>query len=398
MIKVYSKALKQSIHVSRVIGTLTGDATGPVVIFTAGIHGNEPAGVFALNNVFSVPEKISSSLKGKVYGISGNLGALQKGRRYQSEDLNRIWTSKYTGLLEHNKLEPLNEDVKEQIELYETIKVILSETRGPYYFIDLHTTSGNTIPFAILNDTILNRKFTMQYPLPLILGIEEYLQGAFLSYINEFGYVAFGYESGQHNSIKAIACHESFIYVTLFFMGVHNDKVLFENHYKILAEASRGMDRFYEIVYEYKLKKNSEFKMKPGFENFQHVRKNEILACEQGNEIKSPRKGQIFMPLYQQLGDDGFFLIRNIPYYLLALSGMLRKIKLDNLLPLLPGVNWQSAQKDTLVINSKIARFMAKQFFHLLGYRSYHTDKKHLIIKKRDTASKNAAYKNETWY
>ena len=37
-------------------------------------------------------------------------------------------------------------------------------------------------------------------------GIEEYLNGPLLSYINELGYVAFGFEGGQHDDISAIVC------------------------------------------------------------------------------------------------------------------------------------------------------------------------------------------------
>jgi hypothetical protein len=396
--EVYSKALDETIEVKRVIGKISGNSPGPVVIFTAGIHGNEPAGVFALQNVMAFLSKMKPDLKGSFYGLSGNLWALKNGKRFKSKDLNRIWTPEYTKLLEQGKLDATCEDVQEQIELFEEVKKILSSETGPFYFIDLHTTSGKTIPFAILNDSLLNRKFTMQYPVPLVLGIEEYLIGPFLSYINEFGYVAFGYESGQHDSTKAIDYHESFIYLTLFFTGIWKDEVLFEKHFKALANAGANFDRFYEIFYEYKIQNGSNFVMKPGFLNFQNVQKNEVLASENDKEITAPRNGQIFMPLYQKLGDDGFFLIRQIPYYFLAISKVLRKIRFDEVLPLLPGVNWQSAKKDTLIVNRKVAKFFARQFFHLLGYRSKRLDKDHLVVKNRESASRDSEYKEEPWY
>ena len=215
--EVYSKALDKTIEVKRLIGKISGKTSGPVVIFTAGIHGNEPAGVFALQKVLADLSRKKAILNGSFYGISGNLWALKNGKRYKSKDLNRIWTPEYTELLERGTLEPTCEDVEEQIALFKEVKNILAEETGPFYFIDLHTTSGQTIPFAILNDSLLNRKFTMQYPVPLVLGIEEYLIGPFLSYINEFGYVAFGYESGQHDTKKAIDYHESFICQSLIF-------------------------------------------------------------------------------------------------------------------------------------------------------------------------------------
>ena len=39
---------------------------------------------------------------------------------------------------------------------------------------------------------------------PIVLGIEEYLQGPLLSYINTLGYVSLGFESGQHDNKQAI--------------------------------------------------------------------------------------------------------------------------------------------------------------------------------------------------
>jgi hypothetical protein len=80
---------------------------------------------------------------------------------------------------------PNNEDEKQQLFIQETINLILEEESGPFYFFDLHTTSSDTIPFITVNDSLLNREFTSMYPLPSILGIEEYLEGPLLSYINE---------------------------------------------------------------------------------------------------------------------------------------------------------------------------------------------------------------------
>ena len=67
---------------------------------------------------------------------------------------------------------------------------------------------------------MLNRKFTRQYPLASILGIEEHLDGPVLSYLNELGYVSFGFEGGQHDSINAIENHTIFILLTMVFSGI----------------------------------------------------------------------------------------------------------------------------------------------------------------------------------
>jgi predicted deacylase len=51
MTKVFSKALNETIEVDRIIGEIKGTQPGPTLIFTAGIHGNEPSGIFALHKV-----------------------------------------------------------------------------------------------------------------------------------------------------------------------------------------------------------------------------------------------------------------------------------------------------------------------------------------------------------
>ena len=66
--KVYSEALDRTIEVGRIIGEVRGKHKGPTLVFMGGIHGNEPAGVFALNHVL---EKIDPDvLHGNVYGLS----------------------------------------------------------------------------------------------------------------------------------------------------------------------------------------------------------------------------------------------------------------------------------------------------------------------------------------
>ena len=67
-------------------------------------------------------------------------------------------------------------------------------------------------------------------------------------------------------------------------------------------------------------------------------------------------------------------------------------MKLDRFLPVLPGVSVHSERKETLLVNKKVARFFAKQFFHLLGYRSREVSKDYLIIDNRETHSKKDEY------
>ncbi len=399
MVKVYSKAQDQSIEIERIISYIKGSKPGPTLIFIGGIHGNEPAGIFALYDVFNHIKNSQILVKGTMYAISGNLPALAKGKRYEKEDLNRVWKhDRINNLSKDIKNQDTNLDIEQQYDIYQIIKDILDKESGPFYFMDLHTTSSKTMPFLTVNDSLLNRKYTMQYPISMILGIEEYLDGPLLSYINELGYVSFGFEGGQHDDPEAIKNHISFIYLTMVFAGSLTKKdIEYDYHYHFLVKGSEGPTEIYEIYWRYQIKENEVFKMKPGFVNFQHIQKGEQLAYSNGKIITASKNGRIFMPLYQHQGNDGFFTIQSIHPVFLRLSTILRKIHFDNIITILPGVHWASNKKNELTVNLKIARFFTKQFFHLLGYRSKQVDKTHLSLKNRESVSKEREYRYTKW-
>ena len=399
MPKVYSKALNQTIEVNRIIGRIDGVRPGPCLIFIGGIHGNEPSGVFALNEVITELEKKKELISGSLIAISGNLWALERAVRYDKADLNRLWSQSKMEALKAENFEPKNEDEKQQVEIYDLLNNLLATEKGPFYFFDLHTTSADTIPFITVNDSLLNRKFTKQYPVPLILGIEEYLDGPLLSYINELGYVSFGFEAGQHDEINSIKNHKIFILLSAVFAGLLDaNAVDFQRYISEWKNLMPNQQSFYELYFRYEIAKNQNFVMKPGFSNFQTIQQNEHLANINQEEVRSKNKSIIFMPLYQSQGSDGYFLIRKIPTFFLWLSRVVRKLKTDRLIVLLPGVKWTSNERDAMEVNLKIARLVTKQLFHLFGYRSKQKDDKRMIIKNREYKSRNNDYKKEDWF
>jgi len=398
MVELHSKALNRTISIDRIIGQYRGNSEGPTLIFTGGIHGNEPSGVFALQSVMDDLAELNIPFHGNLYALSGNLVALEKGVRYNQVDLNRIWTREKIESFSKNGSQIAPLEVDEQMDIFYTINSILSKEKGPFYFFDLHTTSGETTPFLTVNDSLLNRKFTKQYPLPIVLGIEEFLDGPLLSYINELGYVAFGFEAGQHDSPLAYQNQISFIYLSMVYTGclAKTHATIFQHHKRLLRR-SQVRSKFFEIVYHYPIGIEEEFQMDPGYVNFQRVTKYEPIAKSGDQMIEAQTDGQIFMPLYQGKGDDGFFIIKKIPIFFLAVSKLLRKTYFDRLLVLLPGVSWGSKNREELIVNVKVARFFTKQFFHLLGYRSKQVDKTHFKMRNREVASRNNDYKHASW-
>ncbi|MDC6367116.1 MULTISPECIES: succinylglutamate desuccinylase/aspartoacylase family protein [Flavobacteriaceae] len=397
MSKVYSNALSETLEVERIIDYLKGNDNGPTVVFFAGIHGNEPAGIFALKHVLQELKIKETSIQGEIFAIAGNLKALERGVRFQKEDLNRIWFPERIKKIQEKTNCSIEE--KELLDLHGVLSDIVKNGRPPFYFMDLHTTSSDTSPFIVLNDSLLNRKYASNYPLPTILGIEEYLEGALLSYINELGYVSLGYESGRHDDIKAIKNCMDFIRYSLVLTGAipstKYERDLFRNE---VLRSSSVSQRFYEIYFQFEITSRRDFKMLPGFVNFQEIQKGVEIALSNGEILTARGKRQIFMPLYQDQGNEGFYFIRPIPNFLLWFSKRLRRFKVDHLLVKLPGVSWKSIKKDAMLVDQRIARFLAKSFFHLLGYRARQAGSTHLVVKSRETVSKTKDYANAKWF
>ena len=396
MTQVYSKALDKTISTTRIIGKMESETKGPTVVFFGGIHGNETAGVFALKEVF---EQLSANdINGNAFAVSGNLRALETNQRFIDTDLNRLWTK--AKLVELESSNSINSEENELNELFRILKNILKSNTGPFYFIDLHTTSSKTLPFITINDALINRKFSYLFPVPIVLGIEEYLNGPLLSYINELGYVSLGFESGQHNEKDAICNSISFIYLALAHAKVlSQEKVVgLPIYHNQLKTQSKGLNKIFEVVYMHKINNGDKFIMNGGFESFESINKGAFLALSNGIKIKSKYKAKLFMPLYQKKGREGFFLIKEIRPLYLRLSETLRSYKVDKLLILFPGISWDSKSKNVLRVNLKVTRFFAKSIFHLLGYRNKHVDATHLKLFNREKTAKVNMYKNEFWF
>jgi succinylglutamate desuccinylase len=49
--------------------------------------------------------------------------------------------------------------------------------------------------------------------------------------------------------------------------------------------------------------------MNPGFPSFRQVEEGEVVALNRTGSVRAPMSGYIFLPRYQDLGEDGFFLL-----------------------------------------------------------------------------------------
>lgn len=370
----------------RLLWKYESSVPGPVLVIFAGIHGNEPAGIRAVNKIAESVEENELELNGSVYAITGNIQALNLGIRYIDFDLNRLWESfhpdKTQVRLNHMKFGAEREEI---IEIEKAVHKIIEKHGAmdvPIIFTDIHTTSSSSCSFILFNDTIGNRKLARKFPSPQILGVEEYIQGTLLSYINNLGYTAVGFEAGAHTAKESVQRSKAFLWLLLHhcnFLKLKPDECAY--HENKLRPVPEIPGNYFEIIYHHYVRDSNVFEMKHGFKNFDPIKKGELLAIEEGEEVTAPIHGRIFMPLYQQTGNDGFFIIREISPFWLTVSAYLRKSFIHRFLKYLPGVS--ESGKNSLKIDLRVAKFLVRDIFHLLGYRIIQKDEHTLVCFRR---------------
>ncbi|MFO7588802.1 MAG: succinylglutamate desuccinylase/aspartoacylase family protein [Gemmatimonadota bacterium] len=367
----------------RLIGRYRGGRPGPLVLAIGGLHGNEPAGVHALRRVFSALEETRPPMSGEFLGLAGNLLALRAGVRFLRHDLNRAWRPRRIAELRAGRLHAPEDE--EQLRLLSAIEEALGGREDDAYVLDLHTTSADSAPFLTLGDTIRNRTFAGRLELPLVLGIEEQIGGALLDLLNRRGTVTVGVEGGRHDDPRSVDYHEAVLWLALVESGclASADVEGLEDRRRFLAGARADLPGVFEVRTRHGVKPGDGFVMRPGYANFQRVRKEEVLARDRGGPIPAPEDGRIFLPLYQELGDDGFLLVRSVRPVWLRVSAALRRLHLDGLAPLLPGVRRSRRRVDTLIVDRRIARWLVVEIFHLLGYRRGRSAQRSIVFSRR---------------
>ncbi|MEZ5345523.1 MAG: succinylglutamate desuccinylase/aspartoacylase family protein [Pyrinomonadaceae bacterium] len=373
-----------------VVGSFCGNSSGPTLVVFGAIHGNEHSGVIAMKRMLPGLSEIESKLRGRVFLLAGNTRAINKNIRFEDADLNRHWTVESVKRNSPDSKIRTNraEDI-EQTEILEVIGEVFDSAEDEIYALDLHSTSAESTPFAMIGDTLRNREFARQFPATILLGIEEQLDGTILEYINNMGAVTLGFEAGQHTSLSSVRNHEALIWLALAHSGILAEEDADVRRHEEVLSTAMGGSRLVEIRYRHAITEKDEFRMNPGYKNFQPIKKGEVLALSRNRKVRANESGLILMPLYQAQGQDGFFIGREISTIWLWLSKILRRLKLGSLMRFLPGVRVHPADPESLIVNTRIARILPLQIFHLLGFRKTRRRNDELIVSRRkhDTIS-----------
>ena len=383
------------------IASIRGFKPGPTLIVVGSIHGNEPAGALAAEKILTDLQHKRSLLRGDVVLLFGNTRALAGHVRYIDSDLNRHWTAENISAVKSNSQFPSarSEDL-ELRELLEQFERASARAQGELYFLDLHTTSAPGVPFATVGDTLRNRRFALNFPTTIVLGLEEQIEGTMLEYVNNLGAVTMGFEAGQHDAESSVAHHEAVIWIALVAAGLlrREDAPEFRRSRAILEGVS-GSARIVEVRHRHAITTSNEFSMERGFENFQSVQRGQVLARDRWGRVTARETGMVLLPLYQKLGDDGFFLGREVKPFWLKLSALLRQLRVGDYVHLLPGVRRQASDGSSFIVNTRIARILPLQVFHLLGFRKRRWSHNVLVVSRRryDLAGPTKPGDRKTW-
>jgi len=345
---------------AREVGRVAPAARGPTLIAVAAIHGNEQAGIHAARRVIDRLTRSDVAFRGELYCIAGNVGAMRKRRRYHARDLNRVWSEAQVRSLEERvaKGRELDAEDHEQLEILLAIRGAIARSRGPVYLVDLHTTSASGTPFVLFGDTLPQRAFVASLPLPVVMGLEEQVDGVLSSYWTRHGCITCGVEGGQHDDPASIDNLEAVLLLAAQSAGLFDQGAVAETRaaHALLERVRGDLPRVMEVVSRHAIAEGDAFTMEPGFKNLDYARAEQLLARDRNGEIRAPRDGLVLLPLYQKQGDDGFFWGRAVSSARLRASEALRHLRLDRFLDLLPGVARDKAHPSRFFVDRTIAR------------------------------------------
>ena len=303
----------------RVIGHYIGEESGPLVVAIGGIHGNEPAGVTALEQLFELiaEEPLINpgfTFRGELLALRGNLEALKVGRRYIDTDLNRIWTPFTRGVDEAYP----SAEARELDGLLAAIENALTDQPATeLILLDLHTTTAEGGVFSVTGDDKPSLLLAAELGVPVVKGMLSNLQGTTLSYFREGRFDfdrpsrAITFEAGGHTEPAAVDRALAATINLLRSVGCVSPEDVSTHHEEILRRANGELPALMELVYVHDLSAadRTAFRMRPGYTNFLPVKAGELLADDAGGPIAAPCDGYVLMPLYQEQGEEGFFIV-----------------------------------------------------------------------------------------
>lgn len=307
---------------NRILGSYEGEERGPLLICIGAMHGNEPAGVRALQLIFKMleVEPITNEnfhYKGKIVGMIGNTRAFAQKERFLSKDLNRQFRPDHIAELLNKNRDNLEDEDIELVEFLEAVRHEIDEYQPEkLYILDLHTTSSKGGIFTITTNDQESIHIASGLYAPVVMGFLTGIQGTTLHYFNRENIgvdtVAVTFESGQHDEPMSTNRAIAAITNCMRIIGSVRAEDVENRHNKLLVEYSKNLPRVTTLVRRHEIDESDFFKMKPDYKNFQRLKAGETIAEDRNGPITVNEDCLILMPLYQKQGEEGFYLVKEV--------------------------------------------------------------------------------------
>ena len=244
--------------------------------------------------------------------------AAKKGVRYLDKDLNRSWLSgpikRIMATEDWEALDAEDQEIKANLEVIEDY--VTRDHPDRVMLLDLHTPTAHGGIFSIPATNEESRRVALCMHAPVIHGFLKGLKGTSLHYFSKENFSldvnAVCFEAGQHEHEDSYKHAVSAIIECYKAIGGFYAKDIESKHDQLLQSRSEGLPLEADLVYVHDVAPEDEFRMTDAkvYNNFEPIKKGEILAYDRNGPIASPCAGLILMPLYQPQGSDGFFIIQ----------------------------------------------------------------------------------------
>jgi succinylglutamate desuccinylase len=264
--------------------------TSQCLIVIGGVHGNEPAGVRAINMLTTLARDGEWKISGNVFGLVGNPRAFDESARFIEENLNRAF-----GRAE-------KEDSYEAVRAKEIGSWFkeLARTFKMLYVIDLHSVSVGETRIAVFNaDNSRGKELAERSPISLHLAYRESsLPGTLVGAIEKLGGVGLVIECGNHSSETGTTVALEHVEDILEALDMLEQKtVTFRG--RVMYE---GKHRSYTLLSPIKPSKGFAFTLPVESEMALH--EGQIYARDENGEHRASNGTYIMMPSKDPQPDD----------------------------------------------------------------------------------------------
>jgi len=255
------------------------------LLVTVCIHGNEICGLVATNELLQegffkhgIPQDVRVTI------MLGNPRAVMENKRFIDMNLNRMFEPKWYDE-EHGAAH--SDDPYER----SLLKGIITEMNKCDTYLDLHSTSAPTVPFAILSPGSKSEALSRNFPVKFLLhNVGKVIHGTSLDYLRGINKTGVCVECGQHRSEEAVRVAKDTIraFITSIPADHFPKKLLFVDKSVVLKEG---------------------FQFKKTVQAFDYVHRDELVARDNYGEIRCPYKqgGYLIMPVaYPCLGEEAW--------------------------------------------------------------------------------------------